>query len=62
MLAFCNTKVVIGIGALEQAIRRCGGADGHDGGRTFGSLCLAELLDGDHFEAVLDGGDWWRMS
>lgn len=62
MLAFCNTKIVIGIRALKHAIRRCGGADGHDGGWTFGSCRLTEVLDGDHVdEAGSDGGDWWQM-
>lgn len=49
MVAISDTKIIVRVGALVDAIGRSSGSNGHDGGHTLGTLCLPHLLDDDHF-------------
>lgn len=69
MFTISDTKVVISIRALIDAVRRGGGSDGQDGGGTLGPLSPADVFDGHHFRRKSVGwhggggcgGGEWRL-
>lgn len=48
VFAISDAKVVIGVTALVDAVRRSGRPDGEDCGRPLRPLCPTNLLDGHH--------------
>lgn len=56
VVAVGDTKVVVGVVSLKDAVGRSGGANGKDGCWTLGSLGLSDYLNGSgHFDQF----GWW---
>jgi len=48
VLAVGDAEVIVRIGTLIDAVGRSGGANSHDSGRAFCTLCLTDLFNTHH--------------